>query len=1163
LIILAKDDRKRQIMRLFYGIVFLITTQLFSQNKTDKILYDVHKVFVQLNELKNPTLVASSDEFLLFNGKNNFSIWSARDKRKMYEFSIDGSDIKALFTSNSKNILFFIKREGNETLFAGNLNVKSGIYQENEISNKDFTPLNFKATFKFDTENKNLFIYANNKLWNFNIETFKLEEMISFDKNLERNYIDFLSISEKTICFKIESDIKTRYFVSQLRPAEWKLDSVMLFDKTTKNLSKVNLKDNAIGAYTHLENKIVVDYQDRISLVNIFDLEEKNYPKNKNYRVYKTSKEKENTLIILGEKELEKEKNIKYDSLYNAFKKSKEDNFDLYLYSRKLSPYNLLYIDKIDENSTYKKGTFALPIKSSSNPCQEYLSTNFGLHYNRNNGIFSYYPAIEKSQRWNLDYTRETLEIFEGLTVNNKGDFTFYGYDGLEVMNIVDEKEIKRKPNFELKRLFYLQNQNILEGFIKEEKNKKLVQIVLKDSNNEILWKPELIDAKIKEEINVTISLNHTQTQAFLNISPLYYDENNKSYSFLIDLEKQEISKSKEQNGAYFTENYSYINSLGDYFMMYTNFSKKEQTIQNNAFLATLKNDNIIYKDNTKEGVVLKGEVKENGIIENFAYNLPNKDKFQFNASPFSFINSKNLLSGVHQKELLFWKLDDENPVKSVPLNYDSATYLTNSEKQLFVYYKNGFIDVIDLESFEIVSTFTIHKQNDVVYKAFFNDDLKFFIPKEIIKEYHFVKGFESFPLANYELFLNRPDVILSKLGYTSPELVEVYKKAHLKRLENSGYSETTDFLSIKKPKLILANRNDIQPISNTNSLSLNFKAEEHLDSLVIYINGVPILKNKPLKNVFQEAVTLSNGLNKIAVFGINKEGIQSESINLEVTFNNDQKPTIHYFGIGVSKYADASMNLKFADKDVRSLAKVFNTKFEGRIKIDTLNNANATKENILAFKTKLANTNINDIVIVSFSGHGLVDEANDFYFATHNIDFNEPEINGLAYSEIQKLVENIPARKKLLLIDACHSGELDAEEIKETVEKLENVTAYLPEGAKGTITDTKKSGFKTSFEIMKSSFNNTDRGNGAFVISAAGGKEYAFESKDWGNGVFTYSFINALNDLKVDKYNNEQAITISMLKDYIYKNVKKLTNNKQKPTSRADNLELDWILID
>lgn len=1150
-------------MRLFYGILFLITAQLFSQHKADKILYDVNKVFVQLNELRNNALVASSEELLLFNERNDFSIWSARDKRKMYEFSIDGSEIKALLTSNSKNILFFIKKEGNEALFAGNLNVKSGIYQEKEIKNKDFTPLNFKTTFKFDSENKNLLIYVNNKIWDFNLEKFKVQKVLSFDEKLESNYIDFLSISENTICFKIESDINKRYFVSQLRPAEWKLDSVMLFDKTTKNLSKVNINENAIGAYAHSENKIIVDYEDRISSVDIFNLEEKNYPKKNNYRVYKTLTEKENTLIIRGKKELEKEKNIKYDSLYNAFKKSKEDSFDLYLYARKLSPYNLLYIDKIDENLTYKKGGVSLPIKSSFNPSQEYLSTNFGVHYNRINGIFSYYSAIEKSQRWNLDYTRETLQIYEGLTVNNNGDFTFYGYDGLEVMNIVDEKEMKRKPNFELKQLFYLQNQNVLEGFVKEVKNKKSVQIVLKDNNNEILWKPELIDAKIKEEINVTISLNHNQTKAFLNISPLYYDENNKSYAFIIDLENKNVSKFKYQTGAYFTENYAYINGLDAYFKIYNNFSKNEQTINNKVFLTTLENDNIIYKDNTKEGVVLRGKASNKGIVANFKYKLQNKAKFESNASPFLFIKTKKLLAGVHQKEILFWSLENENPVKSIQLNYDSATYLVNSDKKLFVYYKNGFIDVVDLESFEIVSTYTIHKKNDVVYKAFFNDDLKFFIPKEIIKEYHFVKGFETFPLANYELFLNRPDVILFKLGYTSPELVEVYKKAHLKRLKNSGYSEKTDYLSIKKPTLILANRNTIQSISKSNNLTLNFKTEEPLDSLLIYINGVPILKNKPLKNQFEESIVLSNGLNKIAVLGINKEGIQSESINLEVTFKNDEKPTIHYFGIGVSKYADASMNLKFADKDVRSLVKVFNTKFEGRVKIDTLNNAKATKENILAFKKKLANTNINDIVIISFSGHGLVDDKNDFYFATHNIDFNKPETNGLAYADIQKLVENIPARKKLLLIDACHSGELDTEEINETVEKSENVTAYLPEGAKGTITVSKKSGFKTSFEIMKSSFNNADRGNGAFVISAAGGKEYAFENKEWRNGVFTFSFINALNDLKVDKFNNEQAITISMLKDYIYRNVKKLTNNKQKPTSRAENLELDWILIE
>ena len=97
----------------------------------------------------------------------------------------------------------------------------------------------------------------------------------------------------------------------------------------------------------------------------------------------------------------------------------------------------------------------------------------------------------------------------------------------------------------------------------------------------------------------------------------------------------------------------------------------------------------------------------------------------------------------------------------------------------------------------------------------------------------------------------------------------------------------------------------------------------------------------------------------------------------------------------------------------------------------------------------------------------------------------------------------------------------------------------------------------------MKSLFNDYKRGNGAFVISAAVGKEYAFESKEWGNGVFTYSLLNAMQDLTVDEYNNSQSVNISMLRDYIYEKVKELTNNQQKPTSRSENLEFDWVLID
>ena len=95
----------------------------------------------------------------------------------------------------------------------------------------------------------------------------------------------------------------------------------------------------------------------------------------------------------------------------------------------------------------------------------------------------------------------------------------------------------------------------------------------------------------------------------------------------------------------------------------------------------------------------------------------------------------------------------------------------------------------------------------------------------------------------------------------------------------------------------------------------------------------------------------------------------------------------------------------------------------------------------------------------------------------------------------------------------------------------------------------------------MQSLFYDLDRGNGSFVISAAAGSEFAYEDEKWGNGVFTYSFINALYDLGYDTWKGEMGIPISKIKKYVYDNVKKLTNNKQQPTSRAENLEWDWVL--
>src|SRR5207253_6830652 len=84
----------------------------------------------------------------------------------------------------------------------------------------------------------------------------------------------------------------------------------------------------------------------------------------------------------------------------------------------------------------------------------------------------------------------------------------------------------------------------------------------------------------------------------------------------------------------------------------------------------------------------------------------------------------------------------------------------------------------------------------------------------------------------------------------------------------------------------------------------------------------------------------------------------------------------------------------------------------------------------ILKVKERLQQAKVEDQVVLFFAGHGLLDKKLDYYFCTVDIDFREPARRGLLYEEIEGLLDGIKARKKLLLIDTCHSGELDKEDL-------------------------------------------------------------------------------------------------------------------------------------
>jgi len=433
-----------------------------------------------------------------------------------------------------------------------------------------------------------------------------------------------------------------------------------------------------------------------------------------------------------------------------------------------------------------------------------------------------------------------------------------------------------------------------------------------------------------------------------------------------------------------------------------------------------------------------------------------------------------------------------------------------------------------------------------------------------------------------FDIQYNRPDLVLKKTGNTDTALIKLYKNAYLKRLKKSGFSENVFQTGWSCPELKILNAAELPWTTDSPKLKLNIYANDNntiLDRLNITINEVPIfgsngfdlleLQSSGMEQVFE--VDLSEGYNIIQVSCINDRGVESYKETVEINYvpAEPHLTTLYLIAMSVSEYSDSRFNLIYPVKDGRDMANLLSGGIPGiaeKVSIDTLFNSMATRSNLLELKKTLTYTNINDIVVLYVSGHGMLSDKLNFYFATCDMDFAHPEKFGVSYEELEWLLDGIPARKKLILIDACHSGELDKDELEEVTGSV-----ILADGAKsGLKTYSYKSAmmpeqkgnvpFKSAFELMQETFNDLSKGSGTVVISAAAGKGYAIESPEWNNGVFTYSILTGLKNLDAD-LNSDQKITVSELKKFVGQEVERLTNGKQRPSSRRESLLYDWRL--
>ncbi len=381
---------------------------------------------------------------------------------------------------------------------------------------------------------------------------------------------------------------------------------------------------------------------------------------------------------------------------------------------------------------------------------------------------------------------------------------------------------------------------------------------------------------------------------------------------------------------------------------------------------------------------------------------------------------------------------------------------------------------------------------------------------------------------------------------------------------------------------------------TDSRKLTLKLRAAEgqnRLGRLLAFDNDVPLwgAAGIDLHSIdasqaeFEVDLELSAGENKVQLSTLNSQGAESLKQTFDVVYHAPpRKPDLYVVAIGVSKYVDPRLQLRYAAKDAADLEAFFDQHHErfGSLKMRTICDGEATRENIMSAKEFLAKSGIDDESVVFFAGHGFLDAKKDYYFGTTDIDAKNPSARGVSFQEIEGLLDKLPAHRRLLMIDTCHSGEIEVEPAAMIVAAQSNgdkspgaktttvvaATGDLPADAKLWAPRGIDLGPEEPSRLTASAagtletelFADLRRGCGGMVISSAAGSEFAIESPRWKNGVFTFALLEGLSDGKADK-NGDGEIRVSELREYVMHRVKGLTGGRQTPTSRRENLEIDF----
>ncbi len=263
---------------------------------------------------------------------------------------------------------------------------------------------------------------------------------------------------------------------------------------------------------------------------------------------------------------------------------------------------------------------------------------------------------------------------------------------------------------------------------------------------------------------------------------------------------------------------------------------------------------------------------------------------------------------------------------------------------------------------------------------------------------------------------------------------------------------------------------------------------------------------------------------------------------------------TAYILSYGVGKYIEdvsGRPNLAYTVKDSADIFTLFSEYgYQGQVRTDSA----ATKAQLMEDIEETAGLlNENDVFVFYFSGHagqysisepgGEAFDRDDkverllmygsVYESGGRIQTDEDMM--LSDDELKSLLSQIPVRKKVVIIDACNSGGF--------IGTSASVDQVPQDYTGGTIGITGNNALKSLYLYFAyPHLDNADIAQDeAFVISAAGEREYSYEDAALENGVFTHYFLDSA--VHGDRDNNG-AVTVTEAYRYTFDRIMSEWNN-------------------